>query len=80
MGREDDQSAVVNTKGLVKGVKRLRIVDASIFPFLPPGHTQATVCMDILSSLERLMKLMNQMQIDALAEKVAADILSEKTN
>ena len=45
MGKPEDVHAVVDTRGVVRGVKRLRIVDASIFPFLPPGHTQATVCM-----------------------------------
>ena len=44
MGRDDDSSAVVNMKGLVRGIERLRIVDASVFPLLPPGHPQATVC------------------------------------
>ena len=45
MGKPDDPNAVVDTKGVVKGgVKNLRIVDASIFPLLPPGHTQATIC------------------------------------
>ena len=44
MGRKDDKNAVVDTQGRVYGVQHLRIVDASIFPLLPPGHPQATVC------------------------------------
>lgn len=44
MGRKEDTKAVVDVKGFVRGVEKLRIVDASIFPLLPPGHTQATVC------------------------------------
>lgn len=44
MGREDDDMAVVDPQGRVYGVQRLRVVDASIFPLLPPGHPLATVC------------------------------------
>ncbi|KAI0675774.1 aryl-alcohol-oxidase from pleurotus Eryingii [Trametes maxima] len=34
---------VVNPDLTVKGVKGLRVVDASVFPFIPAGHTQAVV-------------------------------------
>jgi choline dehydrogenase len=44
MGREGDPNAVVDTRGRVIGVSGLRVVDASAFPVLPPGHPQATVC------------------------------------
>ena len=44
MGKANDSMAVVDTKGRVFGVQSLRVVDASIFPLLPPGHPQATVC------------------------------------
>ena len=49
MGREggggaDGNRVVVNTKGKVLGgVKGLRVVDASIMPFTPPGHIMSTV-------------------------------------
>ncbi|KAI1325294.1 putative glucose-methanol-choline oxidoreductase [Xylariaceae sp. FL0255] len=43
MGKASDPMAVVDTQGLVYGVKGLRVVDASIFPLLPPGHPQSTV-------------------------------------
>lgn len=42
MGKKDSQS-VVDSKGRVYGVKNLRVVDASVFPLLPPGHIQSTV-------------------------------------
>lgn len=45
MGRRDDAMAVVDSKAKVFGVRGLRVVDASAFPFLPPGHPQATVYM-----------------------------------
>lgn len=44
MGRSDSPMAVVDSKGRVIGAKGLRVVDASIFPFLPPGQPAATVC------------------------------------
>ncbi|MCJ1435579.1 hypothetical protein MMC27_004953 [Xylographa pallens] len=56
MGMVNDTSAVIDSHARVIGVQGLRVVDASSFPFLPPGHPQGTVY--------------------ALAEKIAADILS----
>ncbi|KAL3448414.1 hypothetical protein BJX65DRAFT_317565 [Aspergillus insuetus] len=57
MGVKSDDMAVVDNKARVFGVGRLRVVDASAFPFLPPGHPQSTVYMlaekiaeDILSN------------------------------
>jgi choline dehydrogenase len=43
MGRANDTMAVVDSRARVIGVKGLRVVDASAFPFLPPGHPQGTV-------------------------------------
>ncbi|KAL9117566.1 MAG: hypothetical protein Q9187_005894, partial [Circinaria calcarea] len=45
MGQVGDPHAVVDSYGKVFGVSGLRIVDASVFPLLPPGHPQATVYM-----------------------------------
>lgn len=45
MGTSDDPMAVVDNESRVLGVSGLRVVDASAFPFLPPGHPQSTVCM-----------------------------------
>ena len=44
MGSPDDEMAVVDSQARVYGVQGLRVVDASAFPFLPPGHPQSTVC------------------------------------
>jgi len=41
MGTDDDPMAVVNTKLQVKGIKNLRIADASVIPNLISGHTMA---------------------------------------
>ncbi|KAK7737325.1 hypothetical protein SLS53_006628 [Cytospora paraplurivora] len=43
MGKPEDEMAVVDTQGRVYGIEGLRVVDASIFPLLPPGHPMATV-------------------------------------
>ncbi|KAL8800199.1 MAG: hypothetical protein Q9200_007325 [Gallowayella weberi] len=43
MGKRGDPSSVVDSQGRVLGARNLRVVDASVFPFLPPGHIQATV-------------------------------------
>ncbi|MEP4197572.1 MAG: choline dehydrogenase [Aliishimia sp.] len=38
MGAEDDPDAVVNAKGQVIGVERLRVVDSSVFPRITNGN------------------------------------------
>lgn len=43
MGSFNDSKAVLDSQARVYGVQNLRIVDASSFPFLPPGHPQSTV-------------------------------------
>lgn len=45
MGKLDDPIAVVDKDAKVIGVKGLRVVDASSFALLPPGHPQSTVYM-----------------------------------
>ncbi|KAF2135275.1 GMC oxidoreductase [Aplosporella prunicola CBS 121167] len=60
MGRPENPQAVVDSAGLVYGVEGLRIIDASIFPILPPGQTQANI---------------SNGNEDMLAEKIADQIL-----
>lgn len=43
MGRENDEMAVVDSRARVIGLQGLRVVDASAFPFLPPGQPQSMV-------------------------------------
>lgn len=43
MGRANDTMAVVDSKAKVIGVNGLRVVDASAFALLPPGHPVSTV-------------------------------------
>ncbi|PVH75764.1 GMC oxidoreductase [Cadophora sp. DSE1049] len=43
MGRASDPDAVVDSEAKVFGVSGLRVVDASSFALLPPGHPQSTV-------------------------------------
>lgn len=42
MGKSDNPQAVVDSKGRVFGVQKLRVIDSSSLPFTPPGHTQGT--------------------------------------
>jgi len=37
-GEKDDRMAVVDNKARFIGTERLRVVDASAFAVLPPGH------------------------------------------
>ncbi|KAI9712254.1 MAG: hypothetical protein M1828_001697 [Chrysothrix sp. TS-e1954] len=43
MGKAGDSHAVIDSHARVIGVDGVRVVDASSFPFLPPGHPQGTV-------------------------------------
>ncbi|OAA53083.1 choline dehydrogenase [Cordyceps fumosorosea ARSEF 2679] len=43
MGKKEDKMAVVDSSARVFGVQGLRVVDASAFPILPPGHPMATI-------------------------------------
>lgn len=44
MGKSTDPNAVVDVHAKVFGIKGLRVVDASAFPFLPAGHPMSAVC------------------------------------
>jgi choline dehydrogenase len=43
MGKRDDPMAVVDSEARVIGTQGLRVVDASAFALLPPGHPMSTV-------------------------------------
>ncbi|XP_050523876.1 glucose dehydrogenase [FAD, quinone]-like isoform X1 [Daktulosphaira vitifoliae] len=45
MGPDSDPDAVVDPKLRVRGIKGLRVVDASIMPVIPAGHTNSMVYM-----------------------------------
>jgi choline dehydrogenase len=45
IGADDDEMAVVDTQCRVRGIEGLRIVDASIFPTVPNGNTNAASIM-----------------------------------
>lgn len=73
MGTVDDPMAVVDSRARVFGVQGLRVVDASAFPFLPPGHPQSVVCQFLVTPISLCLILTTS--IDMLAEKIAADII-----
>jgi choline dehydrogenase len=45
MGRTDDETAVVDTRLRVRGVARLRVIDASIMPTITSGNTASPTVM-----------------------------------
>ena len=56
MGGSKDPMAVLDSQARVRGVSGLRVVDASSFPFLPPGHPMATVYMLALKIADDVLK------------------------
>ncbi len=44
MGKIGEPDTVLDSKARVVGVEGLRVVDASAFPILPPGHPSAAIC------------------------------------
>ena len=45
MGSESDPMTVVNNKGQVNGIDKLRVVDSSIFPTITNGNLNAPTIM-----------------------------------
>lgn len=43
MGKASDPNAVVDPKLLLKGVNGVRVVDASVFPYIPAAHPQGAI-------------------------------------
>lgn len=58
MGKKNDPNAVVDPSAKVIGVRRLRVVDASSFALLPPGHPVST----IYALAEKIADLIKQSQ------------------
>ncbi|KAF9059459.1 hypothetical protein BDP27DRAFT_1385798 [Rhodocollybia butyracea] len=76
MGSPNDTFAVVNPHAQVIGVQHLRVVDASSFALLPPGHPQSVVCQFAIIKPNGLFNIdiESPLPLDALAEKIADDI------
>ena len=56
MGKPDDPMAVVDSALRVRGVARLRVVDASIMPFITSGNTNAPTLMIAEKAAELIVK------------------------
>jgi choline dehydrogenase len=56
MGMKNDSTAVVDKDGKVFGVDRLRVVDVSALPLLPPGQPQGTVYMLAEKIADRILE------------------------
>jgi choline dehydrogenase len=69
MGTSNNPAAVIDSHARVYGVENLRVVDASSFPLLPPGHPQSTICKCSIQTDAKRTCLMTF--VDALAEKIA---------
>lgn len=57
MGKEEDPNAVVDTRGRVFGTRGVRVVDASVIPLIPPGHSMAPVYMVAEKSADAIKKV-----------------------
>jgi len=56
MGRENDATAVVDTQFRVRGIERLRVIDASIMPTITSGNTNSPTVMIAERASEILMR------------------------
>lgn len=56
MGKVDDEMAVVDSHARVIGVKGVRVVDTSAFPFGMPGHPQSVAYMLAEKIAEDILK------------------------
>lgn len=79
MGKSNDLEAVVDSQARVYGVQNLRVVDASAFPILPPGHPQSAICKYTPLPMLDCVRKVADFVLDMLAEKIADLIINNGT-
>ena len=69
MGAREDATSVVDPQGRVKGIDSLRVVDASIFPNVTKGNTNAPTIMvaekisDIIRGIDSVKEIRNKLKV-----------------
>ena len=56
MGRNESAQAVVDTQLKVRGIKRLRVIDASVMPVVVTGNTNAPTVMIAEKGADMILK------------------------
>jgi choline dehydrogenase len=59
MGRPDDPQAVVDSQLRVRGVDRLRVVDASVMPYITSGNTNSPTLMIAEKTAQQILSAAN---------------------
>jgi choline dehydrogenase len=73
MGRDDDEAAVVDSRLRVRGVARLRVIDASIMPTITSGNTASPTVMIAERGAAAVIEDRRRAQGPALLAAGAAD-------
>lgn len=79
MGPIDDENTVVDTQGRIKGLKGLRVVDASIMPSIPSSNINSIVMMIAEKISDAILGKAPLSQLVSPKEHDAADLEDQST-